>query len=332
MFPLTIERALAEHARSPSRLAQVSRVYVLPFDVPAARPAEAPDTPAALVRWLFGKAEVVNGFDTHEICWDKPGLVERWLNRGVALPDSLLSTSIEEATAFVREHEWVLLKHPRSCGGHGHYLVSRAADGLVAEARRQRYELELVPAGARPQIRGRLLRYPAPFFLQRLVADVNARGVLKPAQLLRAYIVDGQLAFWTERYRPHHRSASDWVVATGLGAKCRFVFSVGEEVQKLALRAAEVVDLRVGVVDLIRSSTEGAYALAAYTDGHHMIIDREFKQLPEFRDMFDFDRMIAELLVAEPAPVEARATTFVKKRENDGPRRGRPPQRRAYDR
>ncbi|MBI1816263.1 MAG: hypothetical protein HYR72_14895 [Deltaproteobacteria bacterium] len=304
LHPITLERAVAEHAQDPAHWADVRRVYVLPFDVPSRLPADAPAAPAALIRWLMPRAEVFNSFDVHEICWDKPKLTEHWLQRGVRAPASLMTTSIEDATAFVQHHEWTILKATHTGGGHGDYVVTVAADGLVAEARGQRYELELVPAGAPPRIRDRQLLYPAPFFFQRLVADVGARGVLTPGQLLRAYIVDGQLLFWTESYREHYRSASDWIVATGSGAKYRFLFGVGEEPRKLAMRAAEAVSLRIGVVDIVRTASDGAYALSAHTDGHHLAIDREYKRLPEFRDAFDIDRFIAEALLTEPEPIK----------------------------
>ncbi len=303
IVPVTIERALADRIRDRTQWTNLRRVYVLPFDVPANLPDGAPPAAAALVRWVFPGAEVVNPFDTHEICWDKPTTTERWLSRGVRVPESLLTNSIEEATAFVEQHECVILKAPRSCGGHGHYVVEPAADGLVAEARGQRYELELVPAGARAHIQNRRLSYPAPFYLQRLVAGAGARGVLTPGQLLRAYVVDGQIAFWSERFRPRYRRSSDWIVTASLGAKHRFLFDVGEEVRKIALRAAEVIGLRIGVVDLVRTASDGAYVLSAYTDGYHMMIDREFKRMPEFRDCFDLDRFIAEDLLAEAPSV-----------------------------
>ena len=300
---VTIERALAERARDRTKWVGVRRVYVLPFDVPAARPLDAPAAPRELIRWLFPGAEVLNSFDVHAICWDKPALAERWLHRGVRVPDGVFTNSVDEAIAFAQQHEHTILKAPHSCGGYDHYVVTTAADGLVAEARGQVYELELVAAGARAHIRNRQLVYPGPFYLQRLVGERGPRGVLRPAQLLRAYIVDGQLVCWTERYRRHVRQPSDWIIGAGTGGKYRFLFGVNEETRKLALRAAEVIGLRVGVVDLIRTGSDGTYVLAAYTDGHHMMIDRGFKLLPEFRNHFDFDRYIAEALVAEPTPI-----------------------------
>ncbi len=338
---VTIERALEDRERAVPELGAARRLYVLPFDLPAALPAEAPTTPAALVRWLFPDAEVLNPFDAHEICWDKPALAERWLERGVRVPDGVLTSSAAEATAFVEQHEWTILKATRSCGGHGHYVVTAAADGLVAEARGQRYELELVAPGAAPQIRDRQLRYPGPFYFQRLVADIGPRNVMKPGQLLRAYLVDGQIAFWIERYRSRYRRPSDWIVTTGAETKYRFLFSVGEEAHKMAMRAAEVIGLRLGVVDLVRTAGEGVLVLAAYSDGHHMMIDRQFKRLPEFRDAFDFERFIAEALLAEPTPLARPisanpALELVSRRRARGgdpapkPRRfGKPPSRRG---
>jgi hypothetical protein len=341
VVPITVERAIEDHERHQLELRGARRLYVLPFDVPSKLPADAPTTPAALVRWLFPGAEALNPFDVHEICWDKPTVAERWLQRGVRVPDGLLTSSVEEATAFVEQHEWVILKATRSCGGHGHYVVSAAADGLVAEARGQRYELELVPPGGSPQIRDRQLRYPGPFYFQRLVAEVGPRNVMSPGQLLRAYLVDGQIAFWIERYRPRYRRPSDWIVTTGSGAKYRFLFSVGEEARKMAMRAADVIGLRLGVIDLVRTAGEGVFVLAAYSDGHHMMIDRQFKRLPEFRDAFDFERFIAEALLAEPAPLtrpipaDPALEIASKRRERRGhteskpPRFGNPPPRRA---
>jgi glutathione synthase/RimK-type ligase-like ATP-grasp enzyme len=304
LLPITIERATAEISDWRPR-GGVDRLYVLPFDVPRHLPPDVPNTPAALARKLFPAARELNSFDVQEICWDKPQLMERWLSRGLQVPESLLSSSVEDATEFVRAHEWAVLKSPRSAGGHGHYIVSPAADGLIAEARGQRYELELVPAGARSHITDRRLRYAGPFFLQRLVAEVGARNVMRPAQHLRAYVVDGQLLFWTERYRARYSRLSDWIVGTDPGARHRFLFSVGEEARKLALRAAEVIGMRFGAVDLLRTNADGAFVLSANSDGHHMAIDRGFKQLPEFRDCFDLDRFLAEALVADGVRAQA---------------------------
>jgi hypothetical protein len=64
------------------------------------------------------------------------------------------------------------------------------------------------------------------------------------------------------------------------------------------MRAAEVLDVRIGVVDLIRSSDEGPAVLEVDTDGPNMMIDRSFKNMPDFRSTFDFDDFIAETLIA----------------------------------
>ena len=64
----------------------------------------------------------------------------------------------------------------------------------------RRYVVELDAVRRRPlAARTACCRCPPPFYLQRLVTDVGRGGVLKPAQILRAYIVDGQIVFWTER-------------------------------------------------------------------------------------------------------------------------------------
>jgi len=137
------------------------------------------------------------------------------------------------------------------------------------------------------------------------VADIGPRGV-SPGQVLRAYIIDSQIAFWTERYRDRYSRPADWIINIGLGAKYRFLHDASEETKKVALRTAEVIGFRIGVVDLIRAGTGGAYVLEADTDSHRMIIDRQFKHIPEYRDFFNLDRYIAEALLIEPAAPQPR--------------------------
>ena len=73
-----------------------------------------------------------------------------------------------------------------------------------------------------------------------------------------------------------------------------------EETKKVALRTAEVIGFRIGVVDLIRTGRADSYVLGVDTDSYHMIIDRQFKYIPEYRDFFNLDRYIAEALLVEP--------------------------------
>lgn len=284
--PLTIETAQAD----PARRAAVHRLYVLPFD--------APEPVAPLIRNLFPRVEVATSFAAQELCWDKVATEERLLNRGVPVPETLMSTVPADVYEFVREHEFAILKERYSCAGQGHVVVWLDDGQLVGDSGSHQYRMELVPSGRR-QLHGERLVYPAPFYVQRVVGDIGPRG-LTPGQLLRAYVVDNQIAFWTERYRDHYVRPADWIVNVSRGAKYRFVQSVSEEAKKIALRSAEVMGLRIGVVDLIRTSRGESYALDVDTDGYHMLIDRQFKYIPEYRDFFNIDRYIAEALLVEP--------------------------------
>jgi glutathione synthase/RimK-type ligase-like ATP-grasp enzyme len=290
--PLTIEAAVADR----SRCAQVHRLYVLPFDPPAA--ATLPEAPATLVRTLFPRAEVVTSFAVQELCWDKTATEERLLDRGVPVPETVISSEPADVVEFVRQHEFAILKERYSCAGQGHVVVWFEDDQLVGDSGSQQYKIELVSDGTR-QLRGDRLVYPGPFYAQRLVADVGPRAIT-PGQLLRAYIVDNQIAFWTERYRDRYVRPSDWIINVSQGAKYRFVFSVSEEAKKIALRSAEVIGMRIGAVDLIRTGSAGPYVIEVDTDSHHMIVDRSFKYIPEYRDFFNLDRYIAEALLVEP--------------------------------
>lgn len=305
IIPVPVEAALADRVR----WRHASRVYVLPFDVPVDLSADGPPTAAGLVRALFPEAEVMNSITAHELCWDKLATARRLLGRGVPMPDSLITDDPQEAAAFVRRHGHAVLKEPQSCGGHGH-LVVFAGEGatLAAEARGRRYVVELEATGSGRRLDHGVLSVAPPFYLQRLIAKVGRAGVLTAAPVLRAYIADGGVVLWTERYRERHRRPSDFIVSIVLGGRYRFLHAASEEAQKLALRAAEVLDVRYGVVDLMRTEREGPFVLEVDTDGPHMFIDRSFKAMPEFRPQFDFDHFIAEALLAPgPEPVARRS-------------------------
>jgi len=300
--PLTIEAALAQ----PHRRADVHRLYVLPFDLPDAA-AASHASPATAIRALFPRAEVVTSFAVQDLCWDKVATEERLLDRGVPVPETLMSTDPAEVVAFVRKHRFAILKERYSCGGQGHVVLWIEDGRIVGDSGSHRYTVDLTANGRR-EIRDDRLIYPGPFYVQRLIVDIGPRSVL-PAQLLRAYVVDNQIGFWTERYRDRCMRPSDWIINVSLGAKYRFVLSVSEEVRKIALRTAEVIGMRIGVVDIIRTASSGSYVLEVDTDSHHMIIDRQFKEIPEYRDFFDLDRYIADALLVEPEPQPRRAVS-----------------------
>ncbi|MFI5367253.1 MAG: RimK family alpha-L-glutamate ligase [Candidatus Binatia bacterium] len=283
--PLTIEAALHD----PARCADVHRLYVLPFDPPA--------PPAGWIRQLFPRAEVATSFAVQDLCWDKVATQERLLDRGVPVPETLVSTEPDHVHEFVRQHGFAILKERYSCAGQGHIVVWFEDEQLVGDCGSHQYTIELVSGGER-RLRDDHLTYPAPFYVQRLVADIG-RDVT-PGQVLRAYIVDNQIVFWSERYRDQYTRPSDWIVNVSSGAKYRFLFDLSTEITKIALRSAEVIGMRIGVVDIIRTISGGPYVLEVDTDGYHMIIDRQFKHIPEYREFFNLDRYIAEALLVEP--------------------------------
>jgi len=298
LVPLTVEAAVADRHRWTG----VTGVYVLPFDVPSGLSARLPSTSAALVQALFPEARVFNDVAVHELCCDKAASARRLLARGVPMPESLLTDDADEARNFIIEHQNVLVKAPGPCGGQGD-LVACVGEGgaLIAESLNRRYRLELEAAGQRRRLDHGVLTVPGPFYVQRLVADVGRQGRLAPAQVLRAYVVDDQVVCWTERYREHHRRPSDFIVTATLGARYRFLRAASDEARKIAMRTAEILGVRFGAVDLIRTGSEGPYPIAAVTDGPRMFIDRQFKNAPEFRSSHDFDRFLAEALV-RPSP------------------------------
>lgn len=281
-----IGRIAAPHA---SAMEDVALVYVLPFD-------EAVD-PAEVFLRAFPKAHTVNATTAHEFSTDRVSLSERLLERGVPVPETLVTDSPEEARDFILQYEHAVLRDPRIRGHSSGYVVFCDADGtVVGETRDRRYVIELLASGLGRKLEHGVLAHPPPFFLQRMVTRVGRRGVLIPAQVLRAYVIDDRVPFWTETYRDRVRRPSDFLLTAETGAPRRFVQVVSSEADKLARRAAKAVGAPVAAVDIIRSDT-GYVVLDVVTDGRYVMIDRSFKNIPEFREAFDLDRHIAAALV-----------------------------------
>jgi hypothetical protein len=67
--------------------------------------------------------------------------------------------------------------------------------------------------------------------------------------------------------------------------------------------------------------------LEADTDGQHSYIDRGFKDVPDYRDIFDLDRMIADVLLAPVEEPRARGSLTREDRARDRPQRPLRPMR-----
>jgi len=290
---LTVEQALAE------RPTGISDLYVFPFETPDQLPASLPSAPAELLRALFPRATVLNSLAAHELCSDKVAATQRLLEKGLAIPDTLVTSSPRDAVEFIRSHGNAILKRSRA-GASGHLVVLCDASGtVVGEARGRRYVVELEAAGIERRLDHGVLTCPPPFFLQRLVTTTRRDGVLAPAQVLRAYLTDGNIQFWTELHRGRVQRPADFILNPHTGATLRFLQVVSHAAEQAAKRAADALGLRFGAVDLIRSDHEGLYVLGAVCDGPNAMIDRHFKGLPEFRATFDFDRQLGEAIAAE---------------------------------
>ncbi len=281
----------------PESLADVRILYVLPFEDPIDKESAATVEASDLLSRAFPRARVANSVVGHDLCSDRIELNERLIDRGIPVPETLVTSSPDEARKFIHQFEHAVLRDPRPRGHASSFVVFRDDSGsVVGEVRDKRYVIELVESGIGRNLQHGVLSYPPPYFLQRMVTRVGRRGVLIPAQVLRAYIIEDQIPFWTETYRDRVRRPSDFLLTSESGAPLRFVQVVSDEAEKLALRASKATGCTIAAVDIIRSDT-GYVVLDVITDGRHLMIDRSFKNLPEFREAFDLDIHIASDLV-----------------------------------
>ncbi len=324
-FPLAIETL---SARASSGLPKLDALYVLPFDLPGAvgSAGEAEDVEAYVAR-MFPGAKVVTPFAVQDLCRDKIATQERLLKHGVATPAALVTGDFREVKSFVREERFAMLKDPISVASSGLFVVWIEEGELVGDCGSHQVRIRQGKAD-RIELDGETLHYPAPFYLQRLIVQ-HGRGMPAPGQLLRAYVVDRDVKFWTERFRDSYRRPSDWIISAARGARYRFLHDVRHEAEKLALRAADVLGISAGVIDLVRTQGAGPYVIDVAVDGRHMVVDRGFKRIPEFRGFFDFDRYVGAALVrqlrqpeAPPPPPDPPQ----RQRRGDGPSRGRRPE------
>lgn len=276
-----------------SELPEFASLYVLPFDNPVA--LGAPPDPDETMAALFGETPLVVPWAVQELCWDKIATQERLLAHGVPTPTALIASSLREVREFVREHRFAILKEPRSCGGAGHFVLWLEGKQLVGDCGSHAYRIEPKDGGA-IELDGDVLRHPGPYYVQRLVARQTRQGA-EPGPVLRAYVESNEVRFWTERYREEYTRPADWIINAGRGARYRFLHGASHQAERAALRAAEALGIRAGVVDIVRAPDGSPFVIEADVDGRHMMIDRTYKQLPEFRAHFDFDRYVARSLV-----------------------------------
>lgn len=268
----------------------VERLYVLPCIAPPDK--LVPD----LVRSRLPRAFPFIPFEVQDLCWDKIATQRRLIDRGIATPETLLTDDPLEVARFVKHHTYAILKEPSGCAGAGHWVLWFEDGRLMADNGLSAHRAVL-GAAPRVQVIDEELHYPPPYYVQRLVGTYTRYG-FEVGQVLRAYVVDEEIPFWSERYREHYRRPGDWILNVARGAKYRFVLSVSEETKNVALRAARAVGARVAAVDLVRTSADGPLLLEVNTDGYHMCIDRSFKNLPEYREYFDLDRYIARAILS----------------------------------
>ncbi len=281
---------LEDLARTSEVVGEVSTLYLLPQE----RPLD--DESGGLLESRFPHATIANPAPAHDLCRDRLAFCERMLERGIAIPETVVTESVEEAQDFIGRHEHAVMREMRSPGSRPAMVAFRDVDrNIVGETRGRRYVVELDDRVERCRLDHGVLSVPPPYLLQRLVTSIDRHGVLVPAQTLRAFVVGSEIPYWTEAYRDRVRRPADFVFSAGSGSR-RFVQVVGDEATKLARRVARAVGMRYGAVDLVRADS-GYVALGAVTDGATQMIDRSFKALPEYRDAFNLDRHIAGALV-----------------------------------
>jgi len=288
-------------------------LYVLPCIDPSGRPV--PD----LLRSRFPRARSFIPFEVQDLCWDKTATQKRLLDRGVPTPETLLTHDPEDVEHFVKRHTYAILKEPRGCAGTGHWVLWFEDSTLMADNGWAAHPLRFVGDGP-SRIVGDELYYAPPYYVQRLVGTFRRTG-FEIGQVLRAYVVESEVPFWGERYREHYRRPGDWILNVARGARYRFALSVSEETKNTALRAARAVGARVAAVDLVRTSASGPLVLEVNVDSYHMCIDRSFKDLPEFRDYYDFDRHVAHALLRTEETTGVRTLRPARPRQRQRRRR-----------
>jgi len=271
---------------------EVSQVYVFPLEAGVADGDEL----YRLLSRRFPNATVINPPAAHHLSADRVALGARLLERGVPMPETLVTDDPKEVRDFVVRYEHAVLRDLRAAGvGSSLLLVADADRTLVGEARGRRYVVEPLAEGSGRHLEHGVLSVAPPFLVQRMVTRIGRRGVLTPAPVLRAFVADDHVPYWIESYRDRVERPSDFLLTTETKTPRRFLQVVSDEADKLARRALKVVGSPIGAVDLIRSDT-GLVVLDVVIDGAHRMIDRSYKKLPEFRGAFDLDRYLIDMI------------------------------------
>lgn len=239
---------------------------------------------------ILSSRESVNPLKSQKICFNKIKSDMIFRRFRLPVPPAITTINPEEVRRFISNYNEVIFKERESCSGAGHFI----ADRKYAFVGEDRLPYELIDknsvADFNAKIERKKLICRPPFYLQAfLMPD-------EPA-VWRAYLIEGEIIFFSKRYRDKINGRKDYIINAARGAKYR----LEEKMSAIECHVSAIKDmmadlkLKVATLDFIISENR-IYFLEMDCDGIYTFICRGFKNAENYEEKYDLDFHIAKML------------------------------------
>ena len=255
----------------------VDLVYVLPYDEQES------------LKQLEAERLIINSIRAQEIAIDKIATSRLMLENNLPTPETAISQTPDAAVEMLDRYGIALLKSTNLCGGVGHRVLRCEGGTITTRRRDQTYQ---VVFGERNRLLDQTLVLAPPYYVQRFIGTTEQTN----DRVYRMYVVGDRVVMGTMRVKAGVDTAEKSIINVATGAHYKFLQTLDEEMESLALRLANLIGFEIGVVDFLCESSGRPLIIEADCDGCHLFVCRKFQEASGYGARHNFNAYLVERL------------------------------------
>ena len=255
----------------------VDLVYVLPCD--------GQET----LKRIEAERLIINSIRAQEIAIDKIATSRLMVENNLPTPETVISQTPDAVVAMLDRYGIALLKSTNLCGGVGHRILRREGATITTRRRDQTYQ---VAFGQRNRLLDQTLVLAPPYYVQQFIGATTQTN----DRVYRMYVVGDKVVMGTMRVKAGVDTAEKSIINVATGARYKFLQTLDEEMESLALRLADLIGFEIGVVDFLRESSGRPLMIEADCDGCHLFVCRKFQEAYGYDAPYNFNAYLVERL------------------------------------
>lgn len=232
------------------------------------------------------KVPFVNSYESQVKAIDKVQTQKILKEKNISHPETLLADNYEQILDFVDQQR--ILKTKNACAGHGHYILTKENNQLIAQDAHRDYEV--IPREDHLEINNHT--FCPPYLVQEFISH---NGTNINNFVYRVYVVGNKAAMATRRIK-ESKTPGESIVNIAQGAHYEFV-DLDTKLADIALQTADAVGFDIGVVDVLENKNKDYFVIECDCDSKHTLICRKFRKHNSYCNKYNFNRMIGERLV-----------------------------------